>query len=143
MAMAKKRTAAEASKPAPFTASKPVSAASKNPVKAAKPKLAKPKQLASTKPKAVETISPSSIGIKLKRRRFTMPQVDFDRMTLLKHRARELGRPTRKNELLRAGLRALVMLTDESLMLALSQLEPVKSPKPAKVAKKRKVVADS
>jgi len=67
-----------------------------------------------------------------------MPEADFDRIALLKNRARELGRSAKKNELLRAGLRALVMLSDESLMIALDQLEatkPAKAPKPVKAPK--------
>lgn len=78
------------------------------------------------------------ISVKLARGRFTMPEADFDRIALLKNRARELGRPAKKNELLRAGLRALVMLSDESLMIALDQLEatkPAKAPKPVKAPK--------
>jgi hypothetical protein len=78
------------------------------------------------------------ISVKLARGRFTMPEADFDRIALLKNRARELGRPAKKNELLRAGLRALVMLSDEALMIALDQLEatkPAKPPKPVKAPK--------
>lgn len=73
------------------------------------------------------------------RERFSMPQADFDRIAALKARARSLGRPSKKNELLRAGLHALAALADESFLLALDQLEPVKKPKVGKAAKVSKI----
>lgn len=72
----------------------------------------------------------SDVPLALVRDRFSMPQVDFDRIAVLKLRARKLGRPSKKSELLRAGLQQLQTLTDESLLLALDQLEPTKPPKP-------------
>jgi hypothetical protein len=123
------------------------------PARIAKPVKTGPAAAPKPKPKKAPVIRESTphaaaapkIRVKLARGRFTMPEADFDRIALLKNRARELGRPARKNELLRAGLRALVMLSDESLMIALDQLEatkPAKAPKPpkaAKVAKPKKV----
>jgi hypothetical protein len=77
----------------------------------------------------VELITTPAISKKLERGRFAMPQADFDRIALLKTRSKELGRPAKKNELLRAGLRALVMLSDEALLIALDQLETAKPAK--------------
>ncbi len=62
---------------------------------------------------------------KLERGRFTLPAVDFDRIATTKARARDLGRPAKKNELLRVALALLTALPDESLVIALDQLEPV------------------
>lgn len=77
--------------------------------------------------------APPAPAVELVRERFSMPQADFDRIADLKARARQLGRPCKKNELLRAGLQALSALGDEQLLLALDQLEPIKK---AKVATK-------
>jgi hypothetical protein len=44
---------------------------------------------------------------KMVRDSFTMPQADFDLVHLLKERALGFRRPTKKSELLRAGLQAL------------------------------------
>lgn len=62
---------------------------------------------------------------KVERGRFTLPTADFNRIAALKARAGKLGRPAKKNELLRIGLRLLTALSDESLLIALDQLEPV------------------
>lgn len=74
----------------------------------------------------------------LKKARLTMPEPDFARLRALKERLKVLDRPTRKNELLRAGLHALAALSDEALLLAVEQLPPAKAPKPPKPAKARK-----
>lgn len=80
------------------------------------------------KPAAAKA-QPPAPTVELVRERFSMPQADFDRIAELKARARKLGRPAKKNELLRAGLQALSALGDEQLLLALDQLEPVKKAK--------------
>lgn len=72
----------------------------------------------------------------LRKARLTMPEPDFARLRVLKDRLKELDRPTRKNELLRAGLNALALLSDEALLLAVEQLPPAKPPKAAKPAKR-------
>jgi hypothetical protein len=79
----------------------------------------------------------------LKRVRLTMPEPDFARLRVLKERLKELDRPTRKNELVRAGLHALASLSDEALLLAVEQLPPAKAPKapkPPKAPKARKAL---
>lgn len=74
----------------------------------------------------------------LKKARLTMPEPDFARLRVLKDRLKELDRPTRKNELVRAGLHALASLSDEALLLAVEQLPPAKAPKAPKPAKSRR-----
>jgi hypothetical protein len=86
--------------------------------KAATPLSAGPK----ARPVAAPIISAEQ---KLERGRFTLPSIDFDRIAATKARARDLGRPARKNELLRVALALLTALPDESLVIALEQLEPV------------------
>ncbi len=74
----------------------------------------------------------------LKKAGLTMPEPDFARLRWLKERLKKLDRPTRKNELLRAGLQALALLSDEALLLAVEQLPPAKAPKAPKPAKSRR-----
>jgi hypothetical protein len=74
----------------------------------------------------------------LKKARLTMPEPDFAGLRWLKERLKMLDRPTRKNELLRAGLKALSALSDEALLLAVTQLPPAKAPKAPKPAKSRR-----
>lgn len=92
---------------------------------------AKPEARTRTKKPATAKAPPAPPAVELVRERFSMPQADFNRIAELKARARQLGRPCKKNELLRAGLQALGALGDEQLLLALDQLEPVKKPKGA------------
>jgi hypothetical protein len=56
---------------------------------------------------------------KLRRDSFRMPEEGFEQLKRLKRRARGLGRPARKSELLRAGLSALERMSDEAFAFAL------------------------
>lgn len=53
---------------------------------------------------------------------FRMPRREFDRLRALKQRARALGRPVKKSELLRAGLQLLGAADDAVLLAVLGQL---------------------
>ena len=61
-----------------------------------------------------------------------MPKADFALIDALKDRAIGFKRPTRKSELLRAGLHALMALPDDGLQKALGQLTPLKTGRPKK-----------
>jgi hypothetical protein len=63
---------------------------------------------------------------------FTMPQADFDLIAVLKERALSFKRPTKKSELLRAGLQVLLTQTDAQLRAALDRLAPLKPGRPKK-----------
>ncbi len=67
---------------------------------------------------------------KLVRDSFTMPQDDFVLIQVLKDRAVGFKRPTKKSELLRAGLQALVALNDAQLAQVLDGLAPLKVGRP-------------
>jgi hypothetical protein len=71
---------------------------------------------------------------KLVRDSFTMPKQDFALIDMLKDRMVAYKRPTRKSELLRAGLHALMALPDGRLGAALDGLVPVKAGRPKKDA---------
>jgi len=67
---------------------------------------------------------------KLVRDSFTMPQRDFSLIAALKDRALDFKRPTKKSELLRAGLHALSAMKQTDLKQALEQLAPIKAGRP-------------
>lgn len=69
---------------------------------------------------------------KLVRDSFTMPQADFALVAALKDRALDFKRPTKKSELLRAGLHALAKLDDKALRAALDALTPLMPGRPKK-----------
>ena len=111
---ARPRATAPARQPAAKPLAKPVKAAAALARPAAPAKPAKP-------PKA-----------KLVRDSFTMPQSDFALIATLKDRALGFKRPTKKSELLRAGLQALAGLNDGALQGALNALAPLKPGRPKK-----------
>ena len=61
-----------------------------------------------------------------------MPRADFALIHQLKERALGFKRATRKSELLRAGLQALVALPDTALLALLNQLPALKAGRPKK-----------
>lgn len=61
---------------------------------------------------------------------FTMPEADFALIATLKARALAARRETKKSELLRAGLQALMAMDSAALLAALQRLEPVKVGRP-------------
>ena len=73
---------------------------------------------------------------KLVRDSFTIPEVEYAALTALKARLVALARPTRKSELLRAGIRALGGLTDAALIDAVGLIETLRTGRPKATAKK-------
>ena len=67
---------------------------------------------------------------KLIRDSFTLPREDFELIAALKDRALDFKRPTKKSELLRAGLQALAKLDPAALRAALEALRPLKAGRP-------------
>lgn len=65
---------------------------------------------------------------------FTMPKEDYALIAGLKDRTLVFKRPTKKSELLRAGLHALQALTDPALRKALDSLTPLKAGRPRRGA---------
>ncbi|MDO9002925.1 MAG: hypothetical protein Q7V20_05675 [Aquabacterium sp.] len=129
----------KAAKPAAAPAKK---VAAKKPLKAkvAAPAPAAKKtapRTAAAKPTVVATTpikisSPAKVKQKLVRDSFTMPRADFSLINSLKERALTFRRPTKKSELLRAGLHALSALPDAKLKLVLEGLVPLKTGRPKK-----------
>ena len=103
--------------------------------KFAKAKIAAPKTGAPSKAqkKAVPAEGkPAKLKLPLVRDSFTMPAADFDLIATMKLRALEMMRPTKKSELLRAGLYALAALNDTRFRSTLNALTPLKPGRPKK-----------
>ena len=91
------------------------------------------RKVASPAPQPV--VAPYPEKVKRVRDSFTMPRADFDLIDQLKDRALGFKRPTKKSELLRAGLQVLQGLTDAQLLAALGALTPLKPGRPKGSAK--------
>ena len=87
------------------------------PKKSAKPLAATEPVRASAKPKRI-------------RGDFAMPEADYALIATLKARCKHQDRPVKKNELLRAGLRALNAMDSVGLKAAIAALGPAKVVKP-------------
>jgi len=124
------KTLATARKPAKKVAA---TAPSPTPKKPAARTVAKPtKTVVAATPNPVKAGSPAKVKHKLVRDSFTMPRGDFGLINTLKERALTFRRPTKKSELLRAGLHALSALPDAKLKLVLDGLVPLKAGRPKK-----------
>jgi hypothetical protein len=75
---------------------------------------------------------------KLVRDSFTMPKPEYSLLEGLKERATNLRRPTKKSELLRAGVAVLHAMTDKAFLSALGKVTSLKTgrPKGSKAAAK-------
>ncbi|MBT9523923.1 MAG: hypothetical protein IV105_01595 [Rhizobacter sp.] len=87
---------------------------------------------AATKVAQAPVVADVKAAGKLVRDSFTMPRQDFDLIPALKKRALAFQRPTKKSELLRAGLQALAALDDKRLKAALDALVAIKAGRPKK-----------
>jgi hypothetical protein len=67
---------------------------------------------------------------KLVRDSFTIPKLEYAALNELKLRAARLGRPTKKSELLRAGVAALREMADARLLAALAVVPTLKPGRP-------------
>lgn len=76
----------------------------------------------------------AKVRLKLVRDSFTMPRSEFDLIDVLKARALGFERPTKKSELLRAGLQVLASLNEADLKKRLDALALLKTGRPKKYA---------
>ena len=70
---------------------------------------------------------------KVVRDSFTIPKAEYAVLVGLKLRAANLKRPTKKSELLRAGVAALHAMTDKAFLLILNDVPSLKTGRPKKV----------
>ncbi len=68
--------------------------------------------------------------VKVVRDSFTMPQTDYDLITLLKKRALQAGNETNKSEVLRAGLLALNQMSEAEFLDKITTVEKIKTGRP-------------
>lgn len=130
-------------KASPKVASKPaakvVAPAKKTPV-AAQPvakTAAKPVTKAATKP-AVKTAPAKPAKVKkpkMIRDSFTFPKDEYVVLEALKLRAAKLGKPAKKTEVMRAGIKAIAALSDAAFLAALQAVPSLKTGRPANAKK--------
>ncbi|MBK8286354.1 MAG: hypothetical protein IPK97_16580 [Ahniella sp.] len=112
-----KKKPAKVERAADSTASKKAGKAPARPKSSAKAKVSKAKE----SPAKAEPIKAKRI-----RGSFSMPAADYALVGELKAISKSSGRTVKKNELLRAGLHALIAMSDQALEAALAALKPVK-----------------
>jgi len=69
---------------------------------------------------------------KLVRDSFTIPKEEYAVLDMLKERAAKLGRPTKKSEVLRAGVQALAAMPDSAFLASVGAVPALKTGRPAK-----------
>ena len=104
------------------------------PVKKIKARVAKPaparKKVAT---KAVPAAKPEKARKpKLVRDSYTIPKAEYVVLDQLKARAAKLGRPAKKSEMLRAGLKALASMEDAVFLASVAAVPAMKTGRPAK-----------
>ena len=72
---------------------------------------------------------------KLVRDSFTMPELEYAQIAVLKQRCLDAGISVKKSEILRAAVANLVKLSDTSLLAAVRRLDVIKTGRPAKGSK--------
>ena len=97
------------------------------PAKTAAPKAAARTANGAKPPKVDKAKKP-----KLVRDSFTIPKTEYAVLEVLKARALKVGKPVKKSELLRAGIKALVALPDLAFVSALDAVPALKTGRPAK-----------
>lgn len=70
--------------------------------------------------------------MKMVRDSFTIPREEYAQLGLLKVRLAELGQPAKKSELLRAGIKLLVTMTDAKLKATMKAVPVIKTGRPKK-----------
>jgi hypothetical protein len=125
-----RKAAPVATKPTPVKA--PAKPATK-PVKATKTSKPVVSPTATTKP--VPTKVDKTKKPKMVRDSFTIPKPEYDVLDVLKLRAVKLGKPVKKTELVRAGIKLLAALSDTAYRQALEAVPSLKTGRPAKAKK--------
>jgi hypothetical protein len=68
----------------------------------------------------------------MERDSFTMPKDEYAQLTLLKARLSSMGQPVKKSELLRAGVKLLAAMSDNTLKTTLAKIPVIKTGRPKK-----------
>ena len=118
-----------ASKPAAKLATKPVAKAIAKPAVKAKT-VATKTNVKKTAKKDTKKVKPEKV--KMERDSFTMPKDEYAQLSLLKARLTAMGQPAKKSELLRAGIKLLVAMSDNTLKTTLAKVPVIKTGRPNK-----------
>ncbi len=122
-------TAKPVAKPAASVQVKPVQ--SKTPTKkVVSPAKLKTAALKKTTKNVTKKDKPEKI--KMERDSFTMPKDEYAQITLLKARLTSMGQPAKKSELLRAGIKLLAAMSDNTLKTTLAKIPVIKTGRPNK-----------
>lgn len=70
--------------------------------------------------------------VKMERDSFTMPKDEYAQINILKTRLTALGQPAKKSELLRAGIKLLAAMSDNTLKTTLAKIPVIKTGRPTK-----------
>jgi hypothetical protein len=97
-------------------------------VVASKRPAARPAQKAEAKAAPAAPAKPPKL--KLVRDSFTIPEAEYGVLGELKRRTAVLGRPAKKSELLRAGVKLLAALGDDQLAAAMQAVPSIKTGRP-------------
>lgn len=92
------------------------------------------KAAAPVKPAAAPAPVAAKPKHKLVRDSFTIPKPEYAVLEGLKHRAAQLKQPTKKSELLRAGIAVLNALSDKAFLEALAGVPSLKAGRPKREA---------
>lgn len=122
----------------PITSAKPVSVKPKPIAKA----IVKPGDTARPKAKIVPKVDKKNTKkevkktkpekIKMERDSFTMPKDEYAQITIMKARLTAMGQPAKKSELLRAGVKLLAAMSDNTLKTTLAKIPVIKTGRPNK-----------
>ena len=116
-------------KPAAKLATKPVTKAIAKPAVKAKT-VATKTNVKKTAKKDTKKVKPEKV--KMERDSFTMPKDEYAQLSLLKARLTAMGQPAKKSELLRAGIKLLVAMSDNTLKTTLAKVPVIKTGRPNK-----------
>jgi isochorismate synthase EntC len=122
-----KKTAETVVKPAKVLSRKVAATATVNTAKKAP---ANPAVAAKQPKKDPAAAAAKKLKNKVVRDSFTMPQKEYQKITLIKERCLKAGQPIKKSEVLRAGLNALCDMDAAQLKQALAGLEKIKTGRP-------------
>ena len=113
-------------KPVTKTIAKPVAKPAAKPIikTVAKP-VAKKANVKKSAKKDIKKTKPEKV--KMERDSFTMPKDEYAQLTLLKARLTAMGQPAKKSELLRAGIKLLAAMSDNTLKTTLAKIPVIKT----------------
>jgi len=127
-----KTPAAPISKPAVAVVAKPTPISKVSAKPAVKKVAKKDDKKDSKKDDKKDDKKPKVEKIKMERDSFTMPKDEYAQIALLKARMASMGNPVKKSELLRAGIKLLAAMSDNTLKTTMEKIPTIKTGRPKK-----------